>query len=375
MGAFWVTLVAYFLYSRQEIDMLVSESAINGVRMATTKIKNMEDFSLASGISRPTVSRYFNDPTSVRKSTREKIEQALEKFNYRPNMFAMNLNRRNPRNIGIIVPYIVDPFFAEVVRQIELRCMQAGYWAIVLSSHGQSALEANALDTLRSLKISGAIVAPLGEASNVHRIEQLSAEVPVVFLDSRTSDRIPFTGTDNLRSISLLVDYLCRSGEPPCFLEMPRVNQNAAERKAADLAAMTRFGFEPAVIGLDDDAGWSFEEIGHSVAGRILRGGGFPTRTVLCANDRLAIGVLAAAYENGVRVGIEPGCDLRIAGHDDHPLSRFTCPALTTVAQDYQGLANRSLEMLFGLIEGKHADAIQPAQSLLEARLMMRASA
>jgi LacI family repressor for deo operon, udp, cdd, tsx, nupC, and nupG len=355
--------------------MLVPEPAINGVRMAITKIKNMEEFSLASGISRPTVSRYFNDPTSVRTSTREKIEQALEKFDYRPNMFAMNLNRRNPRNIGIIVPYIVDPFFAEVVRQIELRCMQAGYWAIVLSSHGQSALEANALDTLRSLKISGAIVAPLGEAANVYRIEQLSAEVPVVFLDSRTSERIPFTGTDNVRSISLLVDYLCRSGEPPCFLEMPRVNQNAAERKEAYLAAMNRLGFDPAVIALDDDAGWSFEEIGHSVAERILRGSGFPTRTVLCANDRLAIGVLAAAYSNGVRVGIEPGCDLRVAGHDDHPLSRFTCPALTTVAQDYQGLADRSLEMLFGLIEGKHYDTVQPTHSLLEARLMMRASA
>ena len=141
----------------------------------------------------------------------------------------------------------MDPFFAEVVRQIELRCMQAGYWAIVLSSHGQSSLEANALDTLRSLKISGAIVAPLGEASDAHRIEQLSGEVPVVFLDSRISDRIPFAGTDNAQSISLMVDYLCRSGEPPCFLEMPPVNQNAAERKEAYLAAMKRLGFEPAV--------------------------------------------------------------------------------------------------------------------------------
>ena len=51
-------------------------------------------------------------------------------------------------------------------------------------------------------------------------------------------------------------------------------------------------------------------------------------------------------------VGIGPGCDLRVAGHDDHPLSRFTCPALTTVAQDYEALAARSLELLFDLIGG-----------------------
>jgi len=105
----------------------------------------MEEFSVASGISRPTVSRYFQDPTSVRKSTREKIERALAEFDYRPNRFAVNLNRRNPRNIGIVVPHLVDPFFAEVVRQIELRCLEAGYWAIVMGSQGETALEVNAL--------------------------------------------------------------------------------------------------------------------------------------------------------------------------------------------------------------------------------------
>jgi len=355
--------------------MLPVHERIDGTPMATLKIRNMEEFSAASGLSRPTVSRYFHDPSSVRKSTRDKIEAALKKFDYHPNMFAMNLNRRNPRNIGIIVPQLVDPFFAEVVRQIELRCVQTGYWAIVLSSHGQSALEANALDTLRSLKISGAIIAPLGEASDAPRIEQLSREVPIVFLDSRTSDGIPFAGTNNGQSVALIVDYLCRSGEPPCFLEMPRVNQNAEERKQAYLVTMARLGLEPAIVELEDDAGWSFEEIGHSVATRLLAGGGFPTATVLCANDRLAIGVLAAAYSAGMKVGIEPGSELRVAGHDDHPLSRFTCPALTTVAQDYQGLAARSLEMLFDLIEGRRSETANPEHSLLEARLMMRASA
>jgi DNA-binding LacI/PurR family transcriptional regulator len=343
--------------------------------MAVKKIKNMEEFSVASGISRPTVSRYFNDPASVRKSTRAKIELALERFDYRPNMFAMNLNRKNPRNIGIIIPQLLDPFYAEVVRRIELHCAQAGYWPVVLSSHGERALEANALDTLRSLKISGAIVAPLGEASDADRIELLSREVPVILLDSRTSDRISFVGTDNARSISLIVDYLCRSGEPPCFLEMPPVNQNAAERTRAYLAAMDRLGFEPSVIALGAHGGWSFEEIGYEVAKRALSGGHFPTRTLLCANDRLAIGVLAAAYEVGVRVGMGPGCDLRVAGHDDHPLSRFTCPALTTVAQDYQGLAARALEMLFDRIEGRRSEGAEPEHNLLEARLMMRASA
>lgn len=335
----------------------------------------MEEFSAAIGMSRPTVSRYFHDPDSVRKSTRERIERALAEFDYRPNVFAMNLNRRNPRNIGIVVPHLVDPFFAEVVRQIELRCQQAGYWAIVLSSQGESAMEANALDTLRSLKISGAIIAPLGEASDRQRIDQLGSEVPLVFLDSRIGSRAPFVGTDNRQSISLIVDYLCRSGEPPCFVEMPKVNQNAGERREAYAAAMKRLGHEPAVLAPERGAGWGFEEVGYRLAERQLARGGFPSPTVLCANDRLAIGILAAAYAHGVPVGIRPGCELRVAGHDDHPLSRFTCPALTTVAQDYEALAARSVEMLFGLIGGEGSASADSDTSLLDARLVMRASA
>ena len=72
--------------------------------MGDQKIKNMEEFSAVSGISRPTVSKYFNDPESVRKSTRARIEAALEKFDYRPNFYAMNQNRRLTKNIGIVVP-------------------------------------------------------------------------------------------------------------------------------------------------------------------------------------------------------------------------------------------------------------------------------
>lgn len=355
--------------------MLSSRGRIGKDDGVSSKIRNMEEFSAASGISRPTVSRYFQDPESVRKSTREKIERALAKFDYRPNMFAVNLNRRNARNIGIVVPHLVDPFFAEVVRQIELRCIEAGYWAVVIGSQGERALEVNALDTLRSLKISGAIVAPLGDASDRQRLEQLSTEAPVVLFDSRLGESFPFVGTDNAQSVSLIVDYLCRSGEPPCFLEMPRVNQNSDERRQAYVAAMTRLGLEPKIVTIEGARGWNFEEVGYRSARQYLSEGGFPSRTVLCANDRLAIGLLAAAYEKGIKVGIGPDRDLRVAGHDDHPLSRYTCPALTTVAQDYEALAARSLDMLFEIMGRERSMSAEPQQVLLDGRLMMRASA
>src|SRR5271170_7897803 len=68
------------------------------------RIRTMEEFSVASGISRPTLSRFFNDPTSVRPASREKIEEAMERLGYRPNLLAVNFNRRNPKTLGILVP-------------------------------------------------------------------------------------------------------------------------------------------------------------------------------------------------------------------------------------------------------------------------------
>ena len=83
----------------------------------------MDEFASLSGISRPTISKYFNDPNSVKPSTRDRIETALREYDYRPNIYAMNQNRRLTKNIGIVVPYLADPFFAEIARVIERRCI------------------------------------------------------------------------------------------------------------------------------------------------------------------------------------------------------------------------------------------------------------
>ena len=89
--------------------------------MGQLKIRNMEEFAALSGISRPTVSKYFHDPSSVRSSTRKRIEEALEQYDYRPNIYAVNQNRKLTKTIGIVVPYLADPFFAEIARNIEQR--------------------------------------------------------------------------------------------------------------------------------------------------------------------------------------------------------------------------------------------------------------
>lgn len=343
--------------------------------MSKQIIKNMEEFAAITGISRPTVSKYFNDPDSVRKSIRERIEVALAEYDYRPNIYAMNQNRRLTKNIGIVVPYLSDPFFAEIVRVIERRFIDAGYSPFLFSSHGEQALENDILDVLRSLKPAGVLLAPLGRQSDKLAIETFCRHVPTVLFDSNIEGMgEAFVGSDNYSFVSQTVEYLSRTGEPPTFFEMRHpANPNANKRRIAYLDMMERLQFEPHVVRIDG-TGWGFEEIGRQGGLKILEENSLPTNTVLCSNDRLAIGFLAACYEKGVRVGRTEGCTMRVASHDDHPFSRFTCPSLTTAAHDYLAVSDYAVETLFRLIEsGGRFD--QRAEMLFQARLIMRESA
>ena len=333
----------------------------------------MEEFAEVSGISRPTISKYFHDPESVRESTRARIESALVKYDYRPNIFAINQNRKLTKTIGILVPYLADPFFAEIVRLIERQCMSAGYWPIVFSAHGQKNLENNALATLQSLRPAGALIAPLGRSSDLEGVQRFTEEVPTVVFDSNLKVGKAFVGTNNFQSIPLIVQYLSRTGEPPCFLEMPPVNPNANKRRDAYVQAMERLGLDPRVIRVAG-GDWEFERIGYEEGMRLIEERALSTDTVLCSNDRLAIGLIAAAYQKGLRVGHGPGCALRVAGHDDHPWSQFTCPPLTTVSQDYKAIAERSVEILFELIDGAEPAGERP-EELFEGSLVLRLSA
>jgi len=306
-------------------------------------------------------------------STRGKIKVALERYDYRPNIFAINQNRKLTKTIGIVVPYSADPFFAEIVRMIERRCIDAGFWPLVFSSHGQQDLENNALATLQSLRPAGALIAPLGRSSDVESVQSFAEEVPTIVFDSNVNVGQAFVGSDNSQSMALIVNYLCRTGEPPCFFEMPPVNPNANKRRDAYIKTMQDLGHDPMVVQVNG-SGWDFERIGLKEGARLIGERKLPSETILCSNDRLAVGLIAAAYKNDIKVGYGEGCSLRIAGHDDHPWSQFTCPPLTTVAQDYSSIAEQSVELLFDIINGGLQTKDRP-EVLFEGKLIMRESA
>lgn len=344
--------------------------------MAKKKYKSMEEFARACGVSRPTLSKYFADASQVKDVTRKQIDATLKKSNFEPNLFARHLNKRRTRNIGILVPTISDPFYAQMTTLLELELRAKGFWPIQISSHGRPELEEEAVRSFLAFKAVGAIIAPLGTRGRSSALSRLMDSVPVVCFDSSANDSLSSVGNDNDQSMAAMVRYLCRSGEEPIFMDIPQVSRNAGERNDSYCTAMTKEGFSPLIIKSEPSGSWEFERLGFEQMQGLLQRKALPGKTILCANDRFAFGVMAAACAAGLSVGCNPKSDIRIAGHDDHPLSRYAFPPLTTMAQNAEEMAMQSVEMLLSQVaeveEGKRS-AVR--SMLLKASLIIRDSA
>ncbi len=344
------------------------------------KIKTMEELSEAIGVSRPTLSRFFRDAESVRASTRQKIERGLETVDYVPNFFATRLNRKSTGLIGVIIPDTEDLFFARLLNAIERPALEADYTVVRQSSHGNAQLEARAVETFLSMNVDGVIVAPLGRESSADVFARLSTRLPIVLVDSRLPHALPsvdFVGTNNFQSIDTLVNYLCRTGTPPHFLGMPPLNTNSPEREAAYVASMERLGFKPAFVEVSiEPEGWEFEAYAYDVMDAHFGSGRYVDATILCANDRLATGVLRAAGKHGLlprRSDVK--AKLRVAGHDDNPMSRFMTPSLTTVAQNFEAIGRSSFRLLLRRIEGDASLESSGTEEVYDTILRIRESA
>lgn len=339
----------------------------------------MKELSQVIGISRPTLARYFEDESSVLPSTAQKIKARLAEVDYVYNFLATRQNRKSTGIIGVVIPHFEDLFFASLLDSIEAAARAAGFTIITQSSHGEASLEGQAIGKLRSMNVDGAIVAPLGTDGNLEVFQAAGADFPIVFADSYPGAHLPnadFVGTDNSSSIGIMVDYLCRTGPPPCFLAMPKLNLNALERQDAYFQKMRAQGHQGALVetrtGMES---WAFERYGFEVMHDHFSHGRHVSDTILCANDRIAIGAIRAANTHGLFFdqGGKARGRLRVAGHDDHPLSRYIFPSLTTVAQEVEEIGKDTVNLLLKRL--RHGREGKGTQMLRGGALRIRESA
>ena len=307
----------------------------------------MQDIANLVGVSRITVSKYFNGNLSIKAETRKLIEKVCADLNYIPDQNAVRLVKGKANLIGVVIPVLSEPFYAEVLNVIGFEAAKLGLRVIIFCSYNDPAREAAALLALRATKAQGVIITPVFSEENAELLKKLGNEMKIIFLDSYITPNCHFVMNDNLQSTGLQTRYMLSRGHQPAFLAAPPVaNPSGPQRVAGYLRAMQEACCTPYLVPLNNvEATWDFEGFAMHHTLNMLGTGEWEKSgrdALICATDRLAIGAMAAFR----KFGLEPGRAVAFAGHDDIPGCEYMHPSLTTVKQDVTSIGRAVIEFL-----------------------------
>ena len=314
--------------------------ARKGTRKPVDKTPDIRAVAALAKVSIATVSRTINGSPVVSEKLSKRVWQAIEHLNYFPNTHARTLVSGRSRLFGIIVENITNPFFPELIQSFEEIAVANGYEILVSSSNSDPAVLTTCVRRMLERKVDGVAVLTFGEEEPV--LDQLAfRDIPIVLAEFRLSD--PKASTillDYSTGIRAAVDHLVQLGHKKIgYLAGPHKLHSAVTRENDFQAAMQ-------AAGLPLQKKWIIE-CDHTLKGGVVGFGKLqslpaqPT-ALLCSNDMTAIGVLRAAYLQGLRVPQ----DLSVIGLDDIDFAEFTLPPLTTIRLSRTDLARAAFEAL-----------------------------
>ncbi|MEU4872464.1 LacI family DNA-binding transcriptional regulator [Streptomyces sp. NPDC021608] len=335
--------------------------------MAHTRLQppTMADVARRAGVSHQTVSRVLGDHPNVREATRARVLRAIEEMGYRRNFSARALATRRTRTLGVVASDTTLYGPASTLFALEEAARAEGYLVSTVSLRRLTMESlAEALDHLSEGGVEG-VVAIAPQRSAVDALTELRHPFPVVVVGGGTGVDIPGVGVDQLLGARLATGHLLAAGHRTVWhLAGPEEWQEAADRAAGWRDTLESAGVEPPMLLRGDWSPLSGYRAGQELAGWVGRG----LTAVFVANDQMALGVLRALREAGVRTPQ----DVAVVGFDDIPEAEFFAPPLTTVRQDFSAVGKRGIALLLDLIEGRPA-ATAPRVAV-EPQLVVRAS-
>ncbi len=328
----------------------------------------MADVAREVGVSMMTVSRVINEKGDVSPATRQAVLEAVERLGYRPSSIARSLATRRTGTLGLVVPDVANPFFAEVARGVEQVAYAEGYNVFLCNTDEDPQRELDVLGSLEEKRVDGIVLC--SSRLDLGDLQMVMESYPAVALVNRSVNETGRGGAavlvDDVKGGRLSTRHLLDRGHRAIgFLAGPRGSHSGQRRLAGYAAVFTE-------TGLPRDADWieigaPVAEGGRTAALRLLAR--HPELTALiCYNDLVAVGALGACREIGKLVPQ----DIAVVGFDDIPLAALVTPPLTTCRIPRHELGVRAVESLLSQIRG---EPTLTREVLLEPRLVVRASA
>lgn len=329
----------------------------------------LKDVALLAGVSVKTVSNVVNNNPHVRPSTRQRVEKAVKELDYRPNLAARHLKSGHSGFIGLALPDLRTPYFAELTSKIWAEAERLGYVALLDLTGADPDAERMVMSGVRERLIDGMIFSPL--ALEAEEIAGWRSGVPVVLLGERAvPPGYDHVAVESVPASRRITEHLIATGHRRigAIGHVPAQGTSsvrlAGYRQALDAAGLA---FDDTlVIGVPDYT----RESGHAAMNRLLSLAD-PPDAVFCFNDAMAVGAIRACHESGLSV---PG-DVAVAGFDNIPESRYTTPSITTIAPDMDLLASEALRLLIRRIDAaRQGRQVEAADVAVPWRLAIRES-
>jgi len=325
-------------------------------------VANIQDVAARAKVSIATVSRVLNESNhKVRPQTRARVLAAVRKLNYRPNALARGLLMKRTMTIGVIIPDISNPYYAEIVRGIQDVADEKGYNILLQNTDRKQARIIKSIHLLREKIVDGVIFSGgiIHEFATLAALNELRERVVVI---GRHEVNFPAALVDNIGGATEAIQHLIDLGHRKiAFIGGPKNSTTMIDRLKGYECALAQNGY-PLKNNL---LKWGdlTPESGYNAAAALLRQKNRPT-AIFAGNDMMAFGSLHAARMLGLTV---PD-DVAVVGFDDVPLCGFIQPALTTVAIPRYGLGVGAMQMLIDLISGSSFDRIRWFKTRLMAR-------
>jgi LacI family transcriptional regulator len=320
------------------------------------------DIAQEAGVSLMTVSRVINHKRGVGPQQRQRIEEIIERLNYRPSAAARALVTRRSGAIGLVVPDISNPFFPDIALGVEQIAFELGYSLLLCNTEEDARHERGVLELLLEKEVDGIILCSSRlETNDLRAVLAQNTTAVLVNRPIELDGASPIVGTvlmDETLGGQLLANHLRSRGHQSIgYLAGPPASFSGRARLAGMSAALN--------VEMPHVACMPTVEGGYQTALEWLRRQ--PELTALvCFNDLVAVGALQAAAQLGRRVPH----DLAITGYDDIYLASLVTPAITTCRVPRSALGREAARMLFNHLSGNQ----HPQEVVLQPELVVRAS-
>ncbi|MEO7998358.1 MAG: LacI family DNA-binding transcriptional regulator, partial [Gemmatimonadaceae bacterium] len=285
----------------------------------------------------------LNDGAQVTVETRQRVRAVADRLGYVPHSGARSLITRKTGTLGVLLPDLYGEFFSELIRGIDQTAQRHGYHMVLASSHSDAREIGAAVSNMRGRVDGFVVMSP--DVAALPALAALASTFPTVVLGAGPEmGAFATISVANFDGAVAMARHLLELGYKRIgFIRGPTGNVDATDRLRGLRSVMK----ETSGVVLREYSGDFRQETGYMVTQKLLRERDRPD-AIFCANDAMAVGVIGALHEAGLRV---PD-DIAVVGFDDIPIARFLTPPLTTVRVPIAELGSSATERLIDALRG-----------------------